>query len=454
MRGGIEMKWLFIVMMYPLELILFGVLYAQRKFRKNIFAGVTLPYTHQSDPFVIGAQAGYAKAQKFGLLLNTLLLVPAAFLNSTISLAYSMIWILFPMAIHFGIFAYYHRKMRDWKKENVVRHETASEEAERITVEPAERIHPYLFIFPVLLAWVPVVRFALAREDAVIILTAAISAALPLLMVWIYYGFFRQKREFFADDTLSLTLYRLREKYWSKITVLMVWAMVLLSLANLWIVSSIPFFIIGVTVLSFVLLGLVLYIELRVLKLQRELTKDVPTALYDDEDEHWLFGMMYYNPKDRTILKNERVGIGQALNLATKTGKVLMGISVLALLRVPFISGYIVYEEMTPVSLEVVDSQLIARHTGVEYTVPLDEIKSVTLPTDLPKMRKVVGSGLDSVYKGRFRNSEYGTMMINLDPRTGPYLLIRTSETTYVLNSADPSETRAVYEQLPNKKTP
>ncbi|MBR5337884.1 MAG: hypothetical protein IK152_07855 [Lachnospiraceae bacterium] len=54
--------------------------------------------------------------------------------------------------------------------------------------------------------------------------------------------------------------------------------------------------------------------------------------LVEDDDDYWILGMFYYNPKDRHLNISKRAGIGSTVNIAHPAGKVITGIGILAII--------------------------------------------------------------------------------------------------------------------------
>ena len=443
------MKWLMLVMLYPIAPIMFVVLYNHAKVRKNVLIGVTLPYTAQKHPEVESIRARYKRAQIIAFVASTLLFVPAIFIRSDIrSFAWQMMWILVPTTVFYGIFMVYNRKLAAWKWANVAAFPEVTYVPVTIGLKKEDRKPFAAFALPILLAWVPVIYHASKREDPIIIFSLVLMALMPLFCYAMYTRLFRQKKEFFKDDLVSQRLYLVRQKYWGLLTYGLVWTTAVLSLLNFFILMSPAVYMGGMLLITLLMLAFLLYIELRVLKLQEKITTEVPATIYDDEDRYWLFGTFYYNPNDRHVLKNERVGIGQSINLATVPGKILTVITVVAIASIPFLTGWMLHEDATPVSVFMTPTNLVARHTRNTYSLPVDTIIEYELLQELPDLRRVNGAGLDRVLKGRFRSNALGNLKINLDPEVAPYILVRTETETYLFGSADSQQTLRIYRAL------
>ena len=182
--------------------------------------------------------------------------------------------------------------------------------------------------------------------------------------------------------------------------------------------------------------------------MQERLTADSGIDFYVDEDDKWLWGIFYYNPHDNRLIINNRVGMNTTINLAKRSGKIFMAATALILLALPLLGVWMDHLETTPVSLTVTDAAVIAIHTGNEYEIPLDTITQVEYIDALPSIRRVAGTGMDTVQKGNYK-TPWGSARVCLDPRTGPYLHIVTADSKhYLLGSSDKAETESVYAAL------
>jgi len=143
------------------------------------------------------------------------------------------------------------------------------------------------------------------------------------------------------------------------------------------------------------------------------------------------------------------VGMNMTVNLAKTGGKIFMLITVLMLAFMPFIGIWIWAEEKTPTALVLTDTALIARHTGNQYTIPLDSIDTIELLTEMPTvLSRVAGSSFDNLSKGRFLVSNHGTASLCIQTNTPPFIMVIANGRTYFINDANSSITTGVYNEI------
>lgn len=165
-----------------------------------------------------------------------------------------------------------------------------------------------------------------------------------------------------------------------------------------------------------------------------------------DEDDCWIWGMFYYNPYDKRLIVNNRTGVNTTFNMAKRGAQIFMGAMALILLAMPLVGMWLMHEEAIPVELTVTETAVVARHSGTEYEVPLADIESAELLTERPASTRVAGTALESVSKGRYKNDAWGRFTCCLDPRTEPWLLLRTTEgEIWLFGDSDSADTQAAY---------
>lgn len=168
----------------------------------------------------------------------------------------------------------------------------------------------------------------------------------------------------------------------------------------------------------------------------------------DDDEEYWIGGTFYYNPKDKHTMVSKRVGTGTTVNIATPAGMVCTAFTGVTLLSIPVICIWMILLEFTPISLSVDEDVLIARHLRNDYVIETDTITELSLEDELPRSSRVSGTGMDNLLKGNFRNSVDGRIQIFLNPENQYYLRVVAEDTIYYLGGYDDTQTQAVYETL------
>ena len=171
--------------------------------------------------------------------------------------------------------------------------------------------------------------------------------------------------------------------------------------------------------------------------------------LVEDDDDYWLLGMFYYNPNDKRLNVEKRVGVGGTINMAHPAGKIISVIcgvimigSILSLIYVGMMSA-------TPIQVRYENDTVICHQLRDEYKIPKSEIKSVECGnlSELSAMR-VAGTGMENVAKGNFTvNGENGCRLY-LNPQAGRYIKIVTADRTYYISANTAEETDALYEIL------
>ncbi len=169
---------------------------------------------------------------------------------------------------------------------------------------------------------------------------------------------------------------------------------------------------------------------------------------YDEEEDAWIGGMFYYNPKDKHTMVSKRVGIGTTVNMATPAGKGFMGFTGLVFLSFPIMCIWIILLEFTPISLFVKNDTLIAQHLNRDYVIAVDTITNLSLENELPKSSKISGTGMDTLKQGTFRNTVDGRIQMFLNPQNQYYMRLVSNGVIYYLGGYDDAETLTVYEQL------
>lgn len=438
-----------------------GVMYLmlrnETKFKKNLAVGVTIPYEGRSDQSVLALLARFKR--QIGWVSLTMAALGTALMLLPVGLGTSlMLWGLWAdlcIVAEYLPYVSCNRALKRLKAERGWRRAREGTVAVDLgaAAQPERRLSPLHFLPPLALALLPAAAECLGGSRV-----AGAVLALNGLCVVVFYAIYRWARrqaELTGEDTdLNAALTRLRRRAWLRFWLWGAWFMGLFSPAMWLCMYRVVPGLIAIAVLSAGLLLVLLRLELGLRRRQERLTRDSGKGFYPDADDQWIGGVLYCNPQDRHLLVNDRVGMGMTVNLARRGGQVVMGVVAVLLLCLPLMGVPVMLDEHGTVSLSVEEGAVTAAHGGSRYEIAMGEIARAELLGELPAgLRRVAGTAMDSVYKGRWRCDRYGELTLCLDPREGPYLLLELENGRRYLLGA-PGETRAVWEQVTSAAAP
>lgn len=407
--------------------------------KKNIIVGATLPYEAHNDEAVLKLLERYKKEMKWTCWAMLALSVPSLFIKSAgIFTTYYMTWCILLAIVFFIPFARCNSALQKLKAERGWRQ--TEESAQVVTdlkaaAEEMRWLSAWWFLPPFLACLVPV----FLEEDARLMFIM-FAALVPVS--YLCYRYFYRSRSDVVDEnserTIALT--RIRRYNWGKFWLMMSWSTGVFSVA-LWLVLDHVWLSMAVILIyGLVTCAAAVSIELKVRRLQEQLTADSGQGSYVDEDDHWLWGIFYYNPNDSRSLVNARVGMNGTFNLARRPAQFFMGVCVALLLACQLMGVWMIGMERAPVELEVTDTEIVGTHYGGHWNVALSDVADVQLLTERPALRRVSGTGLDNALTGKFKADGWGSVTVCIDPREGPWLLITTQDgALYLFGSTDPA---------------
>jgi len=305
-------------------------------------------------------------------------------------------------------------------------------------------ISPWWFLPPFLLSLIPL---AFERDSWMLWM---LDAAMIPIFYFCYRRLYRNRTEVVDDNTVrTLALTRIRRYNWGKCWLILAWATgvfnvgLSLTLEYIWLCMAV------ILVYCLVVCVAVVGIEFRVRHLQEKFTRNCGQEYYVDEDDRWIWGMLYYNPNDSRLVVNARVGINSSLNLARRPAQIIIGLCLALLLACPLFGVWLIGMERAPVELIITDTELIGSHYGSHWNVPLSDIQDAQLLTMLPQLRRVSGTGLDCALTGSYSSSEWGRFTCCIDPRSGPWILITmTDGSIYLFGASSEGESEKLFPML------
>ena len=408
----------------------YAMLRNEAKPKKNIVVGVTLPYAAQADPAVKGLLENYKRELKHITWLTMLPVLPCLFVpRFGVGLTLLLTWTVAVCFVPNIPYIRCNRALARLKEERGWSRRTSLQAVADLKAAAVETrwISPLWFLPPFLLSLIP-----LCFERTLWWLWL-MDAALVVLFYVCYRFLYRNRSEMADGDTdRTIALTRIRRYNWGKAWLVCAWAAGVFN-AALWLTLDHIWLCLAVTLIYGLVVCLALVgVEFRVRRLQEKLTAGSGRDFYVDEDEYWIWGMFYYNPNDSHLLVNARVGINTTINLAKRSGQVITALILAVLLACPlagiWTEVHLTEMERAPVELIVTETEIVASHNGSEYVVAFQNVESAELLTELPTLRRVAGTAMESAYTGSWKNDEWGRFTCCIDPRVGPWLLIETKD--------------------------
>ena len=449
----LAMNIVFAVTFIPVGIILYFMIRNLAKPKKNIILGVTLPYSVHDDAETTKICASFQKMLN-AVMLPLIFLSAAPFFMRSMGAAMTwyMTWMVLVIVAPYAVFGVHRGKLMSLKLDKGWRGEAAGLGLVdlRASADPPGKVNAIWFLLPLILSLLPLIDLARAPSEWLSIIMYATFSLMVALFWFIYYRIFHVRSEVFNEDlTLTRALTRVRRYNWSKFWLISAWLTGVFNVL-IWFFSDDMLAFLFVTLgYSLILLGAAIKIEFSTRSAQQKLTAGDARNLYADEDDFWIWGILYHNPNDNHFLVNYRIGIGMTCNMAKLSGKILMGFAALTIIITPFTGIWMWMEEATPVRLVMTQTELTARHTRDQYVIPLDSIESVELIDKLPVIiSRVAGTSMENMSKGLFSTVGYGRVRLNVQTKDPPFLQITAGGETYFLNDNDSEVTLEVFLQL------
>lgn len=443
----------------PILFVMYFTMRNEVKPKNNIILSTTLPKEAWEDPRVLAIKKKFSKELTVSCILLALFYLPALFMEYiSVIMTYVMIWLDAIIIVPYIPYCRAVKAMRALKKENwyhpeLVKVQVADTSLATVFEEKQNSYTFVNFLLPLLVSLIPLLYpLVIPVEDS---LTALFIVVLcnssTILALYYCYRMLRKKADRVNSDvTLSAVLTRIRRYYWGKCWMYCSWGAAIFSFCSLLLYISEMAFMVAMAIFVLVILVLAVGIEFKIRAEQQRLNKEQPSEILMDEDDYWPYGIVYYNKNDSNLMVNSRIGMGVTTNFAHPVGKALDIFGIVLLLLLPFTGLFTVKEEFTEPKVILTETTLEAYHTGLEYAVPLKDIKSISLLQEMPDVSKSWGSNFPHLYKGKFTIKDINqTGKLCLDPYDDAFLLIQTTDEKYYLFSMENAEElEKIYNEL------
>ncbi len=453
---------LFFWILFPTFIIVIGTIYYvlrnSTKPKKNIILGVTLPFEGRNSAEVAELCGKFKRW--LNIICATLVVISlgSIFFEKRFSLllTYLMAVIFLTIFLPYIPYIRYNKKLRALKKEKGWVSSAAGKLVVDTKLIAENNINSGVFGLkwfsaPLLISLAALIYAYFQKLDSTtwgVLILLWMNLGIILMFTVLSIFIFRQRPEIIDSDTaLSAALTRIRRHFWNRSWILMTYSTALWSVVIALFPSQMTF-IVSTFVYAAVLCIIAIYSEIKIRSLQYKLTENSGTDAYVDEDDYWIWGLLYYNPNDNRVVKNERIGMGMTINLAKPAGKLQMVLAALAILLIPFMCVWMIAEDYTPKSVSISGDEIIAHHLRDEYVIKLDDITEAELVETLPSNVRVVGVGLDTSSKGLFNFTGYGDTETFINPKVPPFIYLETPDKNYMLGTDSADETKEIFEEI------
>ncbi len=449
------------ICMYPIILIMYFVYRGQGKPNLHILFGIRYSKEWLPDEEREQLEADYRHSMNRFLLQYSLLpfitfFIPYVSINISLWMLWMMVVIVKSMAPYFKA----NRKLLALKKERCPQNDVAAPiYVELKQARVIRRVSWKTFALPVivsiLLAGISLVYFSI-QELMVWGVTLAILAACTPVFYFAAICMDRLKTKVVSQNSdINVNYTRAQKNIYKAFWLHSCWlnnAYVAITLLILALTQTYAFLmgnvlLWGVIIYSIIELVFCMNMISKLQHLRKQYEKDMD-LLSDSEEEYWIGGMFYYNPKSTKTMVDHPMGTGTTVNLATGAGKGTCVFAGLTFLSFPILCLWIILEEFSPISLAATEGTLISHHIKNEYVISTDTITELTLEDELPKISRSSGTGMEHLKKGNYRSRTDGKIKILLNPKNQYYLRVISEDTIYYLGGYDDTETLEVYEQL------
>lgn len=333
---------------YPVLLIIYFVLKNNHKFHDHLLFSVSMKEEWIEQPAVQKIISDFKK--QMNILLLIFFAIPlTSLLTSHFSIQFTiwMNWLMLLILLFYVPYAIANKKLKKWKKENqLYENQILVSYVEMKNAGNVRKVRFLPFFLPTFLSFfvfaLSLVFAALSEKtdfDSTISVLgiAAISLLYWIIALWMD----RRPVEVICNDSnININYTRSKKNVWKNFWLACVWLNLAYTLITfLPLISDtihLGIFLVGSIAYALVLLILIIPLGKKFKNIEKRYASSFDPAFKTNEDEAWIFGLFYYNPKNKSSIVETRAGIGTSVNMATGLGKGLTIFSIIAMLSIPF----------------------------------------------------------------------------------------------------------------------
>lgn len=455
------MKIIMFVFCYPILPIMYFIIRNELEPHKNIILGVTLPSDELGNPKVMEI-ISKAKISMRRIAIVLAILPFTSLLTKYDSIVYAIFitWITVLCFIFFLPFIKGNLQLHKLKKEQNwhLDEEGTTIVDLKVTLEEPNSLSKYWFLPAILLTCIPIIidLCTLTNKDSNLLslATTTLVGLVTFLCPFLFHIAYKTKQEIVSQDSLrNQTLTRIRRYNFGKCFIGLSYTNAVYTIL-FWLyinhyIDSIILFLTITLLYTFFLLWWVLRAEFKVRLAQQQFSIQSEDSLTTDEDCYWIYGLLYYNPNDKHLIVQKRVGLGTDMNYAKPAGKVLAVFIALVILAMPISAIGIIQSEFSPLLLTIDEDSITAKHFHTTYDIDFDNIKTVETWDELPDISKDNGTGFSTLCKGTYSIAGNGSCTVCFNPQNHLFIMItKKNGKKYVFSSSTDEKTYEVYNIL------
>lgn len=458
------MKIILFVFCYPILPITYFIIKNELEPHKNIILGVTLPSDELRNPKVKEIISRAKKSmRRIAILLALLPFTSLLTKYDSIVYATFITWITVLCFIFFLPFIKGNLQLHKLKKEQNwhLDDEGTTIVDLKVTLEEPNPLSKYWFLPAIVLTCIPIIidLCTLISKDSNLLslATTTLVGLVTFLCPFLFHIAYKTKQEIVSQDSLrNQTLTRIRRYNFGKCFIGLSYTNAIYTIL-FWLyinhyIDSIILFLIITLLYTFFLLWWVLRAEFKVRLAQQQFSIQSEDSFTTDEDSYWIYGLLYYNPNDKHLIVQKRVGLGTDMNYAKPAGKVFGVIIALIILAMPISAIGLIQSEFSPLLLTIDEDSITAKHFHTTYDIDFDDIKTVETWDELPDISKDNGTGFSTLCKGTYSIAGNGSCTVCFNPTNHLFIVItKENDKKYVFSGSTDKKTEEVYNILITK---
>lgn len=325
------------------------------------------------------------------------------------------------------------------------------------SIENSRRVKLYHFLPQMIVSALLIVAQIFIHKDATFVTSMCLTITFTLctLLFWIIAVYMdHQKTQVInSNSDINLNYSRAKKNLWKNLWVICSWLNTLYVVC-IWAVCMFMINAGGIALIISIVESMVIFIIcivicLKLYKLRDMYYEQFEEEYLQDDDSHWLLGMIYYNKNDKHLMVEKRVGFGTTMNMARPASVWMMVICAVLILVIPITGVWMMFSEFTPINLRIDDDILIASQLKDDYQIDVEDIENVELLDEMPMISdKISGTGMDKLDKGTFYLKNEGVCELFINPENDVFIRFEADDQVYYMTGVDDNQTKDIYEKI------